>query len=239
MTNNKVVSIVQSSYIPWKGYFDIIDRSDHFILLDDVQFTKRDWRTRNKIKTPNDEKWLSIPVNKGSRLQRIFETEIHDSQWNTRHWSIIENAYRKAPYFNEYSGFVKGLYENATQTSLSEINHHFLVNLCQWLGIDTPISWSMDYGINTDDATVRLVQLCQAENASTYVSGPSASDYINVERFEDAGIEVVFFEYDGYKAYEQLSQPFTHFVSILDMIFMCGKQSLELIRENTVAGLNR
>ena len=231
-TKKKVVSIIQSSYIPWKGYFDIIDQSDAFILLDDVQYTKRDWRSRNKIPTANGEKWLTVPVKvKGKYYQKICDVEVSDPKWHRSHWGTIENAYRTAPFFNEMKDYVEDLYLSAgKQSLLSEINFHFIQNICNMLRIGTPLTWSMDYGIETEDPTERLVQLCLAENATTYISGPAARAYLDETMFERHGIKVRYFEYGQYPAYKQQQKEFNHFVSVLDMLFMCGPETMQMIR---------
>ena len=105
---------MQSSYIPWKGYFDLIRAADEFILLDDVQFTKRDWRSRNRIKTKDGLSWLTIPVHsKGRFEQRIMDTTISDPSWAERHWQTIQGAYARAPFFETYAPHVRALYEQA------------------------------------------------------------------------------------------------------------------------------
>ena len=229
--DTKVVSIIQSSYIPWKGYFEIIDQSDVFILLDDVQFTKRDWRSRNKIPSADGGKWLTIPVQvKGKYTQQINETLINDSRWMNSHLGQIESTYRQAPYFKQQLGFVRDLYRTAIQESLSDINFHFLTHLCAHLGIDTPITWSTDYGVETEDATDRLVKLCVAENATEYISGPAAKSYLDEKAFNASGVSVKWFDYDGYKEYDQLYPPFNQYVAIIDILFMCGDNAIDFIR---------
>ncbi len=233
MAQKKSVAIIQSSYIPWKGYFDIIDQSDNFILLDDVQYTKRDWRSRNKIPTAQGEKWLTVPVKvRGKYHQEIRHTEVSDEGWHKSHWGIIENTYRKAPFFKENAAFIRDIYHTAVQKYLSEVNFHFLTHLNEWLGISTPLSWSADYKVSEDDPTDRLVQLCVAENATTYISGPAAQSYLDTTRFSEHGIDVRYFDYGHYQPYPQMQEGFSHFVSIIDMIFMCGQETMELIRSD-------
>ena len=232
---SKIVSIIQSSYIPWRGYFDIIDQSDRFILLDDVQYTKRDWRSRNKIPTAQGEKWLSVPVQvKGKYFQKICDVEISDAKWHKSHWGVIENNYRKAPHFEQYRELVRDMYAQATQERLSDINYHFISRLCAWLGIDTPLSWSMDYDVTEEDPTERLVQLCLKEGATTYISGPAARSYLDESSFAQHGIDVCFFDYGSPEPYPQLQEAFSPFVSIIDMIFMCGPDTLQRIRNDRV-----
>lgn len=218
----KTVAIVQSSYIPWRGYFDLIARCDEFILFDDVQYTKRDWRSRNKIKTQHGIQWLSIPVNVSGRFfQAIKDVTIAESGWNIRHWKTIAANYARAPYFSDYRDRLEQLYSGATDAGLSAVNHRFIVGICDIIGIRTRISWSMDYRI-VDGKTERLVELCRQAGATRYLSGPSARSYIDPAVFEQAGVELEFVEYAGYSEYPQLFPPFEHSVSVIDVLFNVG-----------------
>jgi len=219
----KKVAILQSNYIPWKGYFDIINMVDEFILYDDMQYTRRDWRNRNQIKTAGGVKWLSIPVDtKGKFYQKINETKISDSKWAQDHWKTISFSYAKAPYFKEYKAFFEDLYQRAGEMEyLSHVNHLFLTEICKLLGITTKITWSSDYTL-VEGKTERLAGLVASAGGSYYLSGPAAKDYIVDQVFEDAGIELDYMDYSGYVEYPQLHGEFTHYVSILDLIFMTG-----------------
>jgi len=216
------VAIVQSCYIPWKGYFDLMASVDEFVLYDDRQFTKRDWRNRNRIKTQQGTQWLTIPVEtKGRYEQRIDETLISDPAWAQQHWKTLVHTYAAAPYFAEYRELLEGLYGSATQSRLSLVNRHFLEAINELLGIGTTLSWSTDYEAE-GARSERLVSLCRAAEATHYLSGPRARDYLDEALFADAGVEVSYFDYDGYPAYEQLHPPFDHAVTILDLILNTG-----------------
>jgi len=218
----KTVAIVQSSYIPWKGYFDLIRRADEFILLDDVQYTRRDWRNRNRIKTANGLRWLTIPVEvKGRYHQAIRDTVVSDPDWASRHWRQLRQSYRDAPYFDDYAARLEPLYLECRETHLSRVNRRFLDAICGWLGIGTPIRWSMDYEV-VEGRSERLLSLCRQAGATRYLSGPSARDYLDVDRFAADGIEVAWMDYSHYPEYPQLHGPFEHGVSILDLLFMLG-----------------
>jgi hypothetical protein len=220
--NSKRVAIVQSNYIPWKGYFDLINMVDEFILFDDVQYTRRDWRNRNKIKTPNGPVWLSIPVQvKGKFEQRINETRVSDATWPAIHWKTIAQNYASAPYFRKYRDVFETLYLSTNETYLSEINCRFLRAICEVLGIRSRISWSSDYVI-TEGKTERLVSLCQQAGAAEYLSGPAARAYMDETLFTAAGINLLFMNYSGYPEYNQLYPPFEHSVSMIDLIFNEG-----------------
>ncbi len=220
--SSKRIAIVQSNYIPWKGYFDLIRAVDEFVFLDDAQYTKRDWRNRNKILTANGPIWLSIPVvSKGRYEQAIDETEIAEP-WVDKHWSSIRHNYAKAAYFKEMAPLIKKLYDAAAlETKLSKVNYLMATGVCSILGIGTKIVWSRDYpveGFKTD----RLLSICKAAGATHYLSGPSAASYLETDRFAAAGITVSYADYSGYPVYEQLHQPFEHGVSILDLLFNTG-----------------
>lgn len=218
----KKIAIVQSNYIPWKGYFDLINKVDEFILFDDMQYTRRDWRNRNKIKTPHGLHWLTIPVKvKGKFFQKIKDTYIRDPDWAAKHWKTISITYARAPYFDAYKEIFEELYLGCTLLRLSEINYRFLSKICQLLGIKTKLTWSSDYHI-IDGKTERLVALCQQIQATEYLSGPSAKNYIDSNLFKQAGIKLTFMDYSGYTEYPQLYPPFEHGVSIIDLIFQTG-----------------
>lgn len=221
----KKIAIVQSNYIPWKGYFDLINSVDEFILYDDMQYTRRDWRNRNKIKAKDGLIWLSIPVNtKGNYFQPIKEITISEPTWNIRHWKAISYSYAKARYFKEYKTIFENLYLGSTETYLSQTNYRFITTICNLLGIRTKISWSMDYYLS-EGKTERLIHLCQQAGATTYLSGPTARDYLDEELFRQTGIELQYMSYTDYPKYEQLFPPFEQRVSILDLIFNTGPQA--------------
>ncbi|WP_042265942.1 WbqC family protein [Paraburkholderia heleia] len=227
----KKVAIVQSNYIPWKGYFDMIAAVDEFILYDDMQYTRRDWRNRNQIKTPQGVQWLTVPVRvKGRYDQKINETEIDsDTPWAANHWKALMQNYRRAPHFGEISRWLSPFYEENSFARLSDLNRGLIGAICRYLGIGTHISSSSDY-VLADGKTQRLADLCMQVNGETYISGPAARDYIDESFFLDAGIELRWFEYSGYPEYPQLWGSFTHGVTILDLLFNCGKSSAQYMK---------
>lgn len=219
----KSVVILQSNYIPWKGYFDLIHDADEFILFDDMQYTRRDWRNRNQIKTEKGQEWLSIPVDvKGKFFQRIDETMVADSSWAVSHWQKIRSVYRRAPHFQQYAEDIEALYLKAKEVRrLSEINRLFLNGVARLLGLRANLKWSTDYP-STDGKTERLVQLCKSAGAQRYISGPAARGYIEPGLFEEAKVELVFKDYSGYPEYPQSFPPFAHGVTVLDLLFNVG-----------------
>ncbi len=221
----KRVAIVQSNYIPWKGYFDLINSVDEFILFDDMQYTRRDWRNRNKIKTPQGTAWLTIPVEvKGRYFQKIHETLVSDPDWAREHWKTIKQFYCKAASFPEYKDRLEEIYLGCRETSLSLINCRFLTAMCDILGITTKLTWSMDYA-PAEGKTERLVSLCKQAGAGIYISGPAARQYIEPEFFQNEGIELLYFDYAGYPEYRQLFPPFAHDVTMLDLILNEGREA--------------
>jgi hypothetical protein len=226
----KKVAIVQSNYIPWKGYFDMIAAVDEFILYDDMQYTKRDWRNRNQIKTPQGVQWLTIPVRvKGRYFQKIRETEIEDPEWAQAHWKSIVQAYRKAPYFREIAEWLEPLYLDEPPMLLSQLNRRFIEAICRVLSIHTKISNSWDYEL-VEGKTERLAALCAQAGGTEYVSGPAAKDYVDEGVFRGCEIKLTWFDYAGYPEYKQLWGEFVHGVSILDLLFNCGKDARRYMR---------
>ena len=214
------VAVLQSNYIPWKGYFDIIHDVEQFIFYDDLQFTKNDWRNRNLIKTPKGTEWLSIPV--GSDIHRLIcDVQLNDASWQQRHWSIVQQHYRKTPHFAQYRPFFEEVYEKTKWDNLSVLNQHLITAISRdLLGIKTTFIDSRSLkpeGTRQD----RLLDVLKKAGATTYVSGPAAKEYIKAQRFEEAGIKLVWKDYSGYPEYS-LYPPFTHGVTVLDLLFHTG-----------------
>lgn len=225
----KKIAILQSNYIPWKGYFDLIRSVDEFVLYDDMQYTKNDWRNRNLIKTQNGPAWLTIPVRQESLAQTIRETRIADPRWATRHWKSIAQNYARAAYFPEYRDFFEELYRTAREEYLSEVNRRFLVAINSLLGISTTIRCSSEFTL-APGKSERLLELCKTLGATTYLSGPAARDYLDVAIFTETGIEVEWMDYSGYPEYPQLFPPFAHGVSIVDLLFNQGKNAVNFMK---------
>jgi hypothetical protein len=225
----KKIAILQSNYIPWKGYFDLIASVDEFILYDDMQYTRRDWRNRNKIKTQQGLHWLTVPVEvKGKYFQTIRETKIADPAWASDHWNRLIQSYRRAPHFNEVAHWLAPLYK-AEHSHLSQLNRSLIEAVSHFLGITTKISNSWDYSLK-EGKTERLVDLCVQADAAQYVSGPAAREYIDEAVFARANVALTWFDYSGYPEYPQLWGPFEHGVTILDLLFNCGRDSARYMR---------
>jgi len=218
----KKVAVIQSAYLPWKGYFDIIHDVDQFIFYDDVQASnKNDWRNRNRIKTNSGIIWMTIPV--GSRgNQLICDIQIRDSSWQKKHWDTIQCFYSKAPYYKLYQEFFKSFYLDKEWTNLSELNQYLTMHIAkEYLKISTNFVDSREYNASAKKLD-RLMEVLTKSRAELYVSGPSAHDYIDEKRFEVARIELLYKNYDGYPEYPQFYPPFAAEVSIIDLLFHVG-----------------
>jgi hypothetical protein len=217
----KTVAVIQSSYIPWKGYFDIIHDADVFVFYDDVQFTKQDWRSRNRIKSPQGPQWLSLPV--GERLdRRICDVRFGNDRWARKHWKTLAHCYSGTPHFEALRPFLEETYLHRTWPSLSELNQfvtRFIAR--ELLGITTEFydstAWSLN-GAKSD----RLLDLLVQVGASKYISGPAARSYLDEARIADVGIELVYKDYSGYPEYPQSFPPFDHQVTVLDLLCNVG-----------------
>jgi len=201
---------------------------DEFIIYDDVQFTKNDWRNRNQIKTQVGVQWLSVPV--GQDINRLIrDVEIKDSRWQVKHWASISHAYKRAPYFDEIASELQPLYLEREYLNLSVLNRTLIEFVCGQLGIRTKISNSWDYEFVAGQ-TDRLVSLCEQAGADEYISGPSARYYLDEELFVKAGIKVTWFEYADYQKYPQLWGDFEHAVSVIDLLFNTGSNAADYMK---------
>lgn len=230
----KKVAILQSNYVPWKGCFDMIAAVDEFIIYDDVQYTNRDWRNRNKIKTNGQIQWLTIPVY-NSRSDTIRDVKVSLENWHVKHWKTLQTSYARAPAFRDTSGFLEELYRSQQSAYLSEINVEFIRAINSFLGIDTRITSSSDYDYG-GERSERLLALCKAAGADIYLSGPAAKSYLDVSLFEQEKIKVEWMDYSGYPEYPQMDGPFEHAVSILDLIFNTGSSAgsfMKFIKKDT------
>ena len=225
----KKIAILQSNYIPWKGYFDLINMVDEFILYDDMQYTRRDWRNRNKIKTPNGLVWLTIPVEvKGKYFQKINETKVNEKDWAKKHWHQIKENYSKTKYFKDYKDIFEELYITCDEEYLSQINYKFITTINKILGITTKIRLSSEFEL-VDGQTEKLLGICKDCDADIYISGPAAKGYFDEELAKKENIKVEWMDYSGYDKYEQLYPPFEHGVTILDAIFNLGPESKKIL----------
>jgi hypothetical protein len=225
----KKVAVIQSNYIPWKGYFDIIHDVDLFVFYDDVQFTKNDWRNRNKYKTQHGTKWISIPV--GQDLNRLVcEVKLEDLTWQQQHYKMLTQTYAKAKYIKEFLPFLDEVYLSKKWDNLSELNQFLIREISKrFLKLDhVQFEDSRKYNLSGTKLD-RLMGLLKKNGAEMYVTGPAAEDYITPELFHTENIQLVYKKYDDYPEYEQIYPPFDHFVTIFDLLFHCGSDAPKYI----------
>lgn len=215
--------ILQPSYIPWRGYFDLVSRADVFVFYDDVQYDKHGWRNRNRIKTSQGTQWLTIPVLSKSNVTagiEIRNIRFSDARWAEKHRRTLVQSYGRAPHYD--AGLVDRIYGDAGEF-LADFTIASTILLAERLGIrNTRFMRSSELGIPPgEDPTRRLLDLLQHLGATHYLSGPAARDYLDDGAFEAAGVELEWIQYD-YPEYPQLHPPFDPFVSVLDLLFMTG-----------------
>lgn len=242
----QTISIVQSNYIPWRGYFDLIRGSDEFVIGDNVQYTKQDWRNRNRIKTPNGVAWLTIPVRSANRVSarlRIDEVLIADPRWCDVHLNALWQSYRKAPFFDEVAAWLFPLFEEvAHELLLTAVNEHLLRGIACRLGIRTRFRRVAELhdGVDGMGRSERIIALCKAAGATRYLTGPAAATYLDVGAFRANGICVEWMDYTGYPEYPQLWGAYQPNLSIVDLLFNTGScAAAYLDREGSPAGIGQ
>ncbi|CAN5153267.1 WbqC family protein [soil metagenome] len=224
------VAIVQSSYIPWRGYFGLIAASETFVFLDSVQFTRRDWRSRNRIKTAQGPQWLTVPVqSKGAYHAAIDEIDVADAGWVEKHLSAIRGAYAQAAFFRDGFPQLEAAYQACrSEVRLSEINIGLTTALCRALNIRTRLVRDTELlpreVLVGFDPTERLVRLCTAAGAGRYLSGPAARSYLDQGAFSRAGVSVAWADYSGMCPHRQLWGAFEPQVSVIDALLNLGPE---------------
>jgi len=222
------VVILQPSYIPWRGFFHLIQKADTFVFFDDVQYDKRGWRNRNRIKTQNGPVWLTIPANaKGSQTDNILIKDVpvvYDEDWAKKHWRSLQLNYGKAPFFKQYAPLVESFYQQRP-VMLADFTISTSITLSETLGLKnkTFLRSSELEGVE-GQKTDRLLSVLKKVGATHYISGPSAKDYIENDKFEAAGITLEYIDY-RYEEYPQLHPPYDPQVSVLDLLFMTGPEA--------------
>jgi len=224
-TEARRIAILQSCYIPWKGYFDIIGSVDEFVIYDDVQYSKNHWHNRNRIKTPAGPAWLTIPVSKAEGAFQPIDQVTIAQPFAAKHWRTIAQNYAKAPFMGTVGPMLEQLFEQAaTMRRLSEINLIFLRAISDYLGFKTRFTFSSELAVEGGQ-TERLVNICRKLCATHYLSGPSAENYIDQTAFKTAGIALEWMDYSGYPQYRQMHGDFVHAVSIVDLLLNTGPQA--------------
>ncbi len=219
-----IVAVDQPNYIPWKGYFDLIHDVDLFVFYTDVQYTVRDWRNRNKIITPNGEKWLSVPCGKDTK-RLIHEVNITDYDWQKIHYETIKFAYGKRPYYRWIKPLLDEVYLEKTWQNLSELDIYLTKKIAiDYLGINTRFADSREY-ITHGAKHERMLNLLESIGTDIYESGPAAKDYIITGDYARKGIELRWKSYSDYPVYPQNGDSFNHNVSILDLLCNVGEDA--------------
>jgi WbqC-like protein len=222
------VVINQSAYIPWKGYFDLIRDADVFVFFDDAQFSSGGWRNRNRIKTNDGVKWLTIPVGPGHK-QRICDIALPDASWQTRHWKTLRQFLGRAPFFGHVEPLLWEVYAGHGWETLSQLNQHLVRTIARdFLGIRTRIVSSADYP-SAARGSERVLELVRAVGGTSYLSGPAGKAYLDEASFAAAGIALQWKDYAGYPEYPQLFPPFEHAVSIVDLIAHTGPEAARYV----------
>ena len=229
-----IVAVHQPQYLPWLGYFDKIRRADAFCYLNDVQYKKNEWQNRNRIKTAQSWQWLTVPVSYRFP-EKINEVHINNTvDWKKKHLQALITNYSRAPYFKEYISIFEDVFSKDWEL-ISDLNIHLIELLRGVLQLqETSTVISSDLKLS-DDPTGRLIDICNHLGADTYLAGQGGANYMDVERFEKNGLQVIVQEFE-HPVYPQLFDEFQSHLSIVDLLFNCGPESMNIIREaNTVA----
>lgn len=224
-----ILTAHQPVYLPWLGLFHKIALADKFVYFDDVQYQKRDWNNRNKIRTKEGTPWLTVPV----YSKEHFETKLKDIRinnelpWRRKHFDTICHAYKGAPHFQLYIGVLEKIYNQQWET-LSDLNEHMLKQFLQWLGIDVPFLKLSDLNLKSQKSDL-VLDMCKTLGADLYIFGAQGKNYADGPAFQKEGIQVYFQNYQ-HPVYPQLhNKTFDPYMSILDLLFNCGEKSLEII----------
>ena len=222
------VVILQPGYLPWLGFFDQMYKSDRFVILDDVQYDKHSWRNRNRIKTDRGIQWLTVPVLISGKNQPIIKGVLIDNKmnWRKKHLKGIEQNYKKSQFFKDYFYIFEETFSKEWKY-LIDLDMEFIYRLNAVLGLNRKIIFASDLNIKTDK-TERLITICQMLNASKYLTGDAAKDYIDEDEFTKNNIELEFHNY-SHPTYKQLYGEFIPYLSIIDLIFNHGDESLEIL----------
>ncbi|MCI0664153.1 MAG: WbqC family protein [Acidobacteria bacterium] len=226
------IGISQSNYIPWRGYFDLIDSVDLFIILDDVKYSRGTWRNRNRVKTNDGLKWLTVPVSAGAGRLTIDHVQIARANrpWQEQHRGLLSQALGLAPYFGDASDIWQDGVSHE-DSLISELNIRLIKKICSYLRIETPIAYSGDYDA-PGRSTERVINLVRKAGGSVYLSGPAARGYLDESQFSAEGIRLEYKSYD-YEPYPQLWGDFVGTVSVLDLIANTGPHVREFLKSKS------
>ena len=223
-----IVAVHQPQYLPWLGYFDKIDKADIFVLLDTVQFKKNEWQNRNKIKTGQGWQWLTVPV-MYKYPQSINEVMINNRvNWRHKHRQALLSNYRKGSYYDIVEKMVSEIFSYSWE-QISQLNIEVVKKLAGMLGIDTQIYVASELGEFPQDPDERLVAIIKHFGAGTYLAGRGGREYMNLDTYKRNGIVVIFQDFN-HPVYSQLFGNFEPFMSVIDLIFNHGDESLGIVR---------
>jgi hypothetical protein len=223
----KIVGILQPGYLPWLGFFEQMLRSHLFVLYDDVQYDKHGWRNRNRVKGPLGPIWLTVPVRlKGLNKPNIHEVIIDPVQprWAQKHCATLRQVYSKAPFFGDYYALLEETLLRPWE-KIVDLDLTLIRLIAGWLGLTTDIVLSSTLGCQAVDPTERLVEICRETGADIFYEGSSGRNYLDLSRFAAAGLQVVFQDYQC-RPYPQLYGDFVSHLSIVDLFFNCGPESI-------------
>lgn len=224
-----IVAVHQPQYLPWLGYFDKMRRADVFCYLNDVQYKKNEWQNRNRIKTAQNWQWVTVPV-RYHFPEKINEVRINQAvDWRKKHLQALITNYSRAPYFKEYIPIFEDTFSREWEF-ISELNIHLIESLKGLLDMgEIPSVLSSDFKLS-EEPTDRLIDICKALGADTYLAGKGGADYMDLERFEKNKLKVMIQEF-AHPVYPQLFDGFQSHLSIVDLLFNCGPESMKIIRE--------
>lgn len=239
----KTIAIIQPVYLPWLGYFEQIERADHFVVYDDVQYTPQDWRNRNRILSVNGPIWLTVPVRKSGLSAKINEVEIDNTHyWASKHLKSITFNYERAPHYDRYYTMLRAILEQKWE-KLVDLDLALIQAICDELQITTSVSLSsgavtdlklvnMPKESNVDPVilrrNLRLIDLCRHHEASVFYVGARARDYLDGDLFREFGIEPVFQSYD-HPVYSQRTTQFHSHMSVIDLLMNTGPAAREIM----------
>jgi hypothetical protein len=227
-----ILAAHQPQFLPWLGYFDKIARADAFVLMDDVQFKKNEWQNRNRVKSARGPVWVTVPVLHEAG-QAIAATRLNETApWRRKNLATLRQCLGAAPHFGALEGFFSRLHDDPWK-DLGEINIFCVKELCSLLDIKTPFHLSSTLRA-PGAATERLVNLCKALGADTYLSGAGGHGYLELDLFEKAGIRVLFQEYE-HPVYSQLHGAFTPNLSVVDLMANAGPRARDIVLRKAAA----
>ena len=222
------VTVLQSNYLPWIGYFDLIKHSDVCVFYDDVQFTKNDWRNRNHILSKNGLEWITVPVGQ-SIHRKICEVTIADSLWQEKHHHKILQNYGVNREDSFSNNLLNSIYQETKWNNLSSLNQETIKLIAgKYLKIKTTFESSIDYNLQGKGES-RLISLLTQMNATHYLSGPAGTNYLNPNNFTAAGISLEYFTYPDYPQYDQIYKPFQPKVSVVDLLLSIGDRACDYL----------